>query len=294
MTTTWYYDYYEKGAFTHQQDLCKAVAWTDCNLEGQRVVPTTSWQQLPNGTGKQYQTISLTGEPANPLTIRLLATQEAINKLETTVNTIKEAIEKQSQKEFSKGKIFGMDVKFGAQGSFIETGGAPVLTIKIQGKREPLPFRYDIAHLSLYEFFTNFGSALERLTYEIDRLYSLTIPLIRRYWGTLTNVKHKHLAKLAGKNNSLADLLKSYAGKFEMATRYRNRMVHDGVIRVGADFSLLKSSVMLAEDPNDDESPMNVDAIEFCKDTKSNLIRLLDKSYEIMLQHHKIHGNPPW
>jgi hypothetical protein len=294
MTTTWYYDYYEKGAFPHQQDLCKAVAWTDCNLEGQRVVPTIMWQPLPNGTERQYQTTSLTGETANPLTIRLHATQEAINKLETAVNTIKEAIAKQSQKQFGKGKMFGMGVQFEAQDSLTETGGAPVLIIKIQGKKKPFKFHYDIAHLSLYEFFTNFGSVLERLTYEIDRLYSLTIPPKNRYWGTLTNAKSKYLTKLAAKNNSLADLLKSHAGELKTATQYRNRMVHDGVIRISPDFSLPKCDVMLAEDPDNDESPMNVNATEFCKNTKSNLLKLLDKSYDLMLQHHKTHGNPPW
>lgn len=294
MATPWYYDYYEPGAFSCQQKLCKAVEWTECNLEGQRVVPTTLIQKMPDGTEKKNQTIKLTGEAANPLTIRLLALREALNKLETNVNPIKAAIKQYSEKKFSKGKMFGMGGKLEIQDSSIETGGAPVVVIKIQGKIKPIEWHSDTAHLALYEFFTNFGSVLDRLTYEIDLLYTLGIPRSTRYWKALTDSKRLNLAKLEGKDKDLADLLKDYTKKFEKAILYRNRMVHDGVIRVSLNLPILEFNVMLAQDPGNDESDMNVNAIQFCDKVKSDVLSLLDGSYKHMFQHFQTHGKPPW
>ena len=94
--------------------------------------------------------------------------------------------------------------------------------------------------------------------------------------------------------------MKDYAGKFELATRYRNRLVHDGVIRIEVIIGLVANrgrqgiSVKLAENPADDSSQMNVDAIEFCNKAKADVLKLLDRSYALMLQHHQVYGDPPW
>ena len=62
MATPWYYEYYETGVFPHQQQLCDAVRWTKYNLEGQRLKSPTV----------------LSAIRGNPLTIRLLALDEAL------------------------------------------------------------------------------------------------------------------------------------------------------------------------------------------------------------------------
>ncbi|NQT04955.1 MAG: hypothetical protein HQ577_02990 [Dehalococcoidia bacterium] len=292
--TSWYYDFYEAGAFPHQGQLCKTLEWTCCNLEGRRVIPTTLIEKLPDGTEKRIKTNSLTGETANPLTLRLLAFREALSQLEVNVNPIKEAIKIQSEKKFNKGKIFEVSGTYHAQDSYLKTGGAPIELIEISGKRKPIAFHYDCAYLALYSFFTNLGSVLDRLTYEIDMLYSLKITRSERYWSTLIKDTKPYLGKLKVKDGNLADLLVDYAGKFSSAIRYRNRMVHDGVIRLSLSSPYLKFDLMLAQDPNDDVSPMNVNAIEFCKEVKYNLLKLADKSYKLMLKRLQSHGNPPW
>ena len=50
----------------------------------------------------------------------------------------------------------------------------------------------------------------------------------------------------------------------------------------------------LASDPEDDNSPADVDALEFCKETKSDVLKTVNGSYELMLQNIGAHGNPPW
>lgn len=285
-TTAWYYDFYEKGAFPHQQDLCKAAEWTKCNLEGRQLVSPTH----------------LTGMPANPLTIRLLALREAVNRLQSNVTPINEAIMKQAEKKFSKGKIFEMGgTLITQQSGSIKTGGAPVEVIKISGKRTTIEWRYDITHLALYEFFTNFGSVLDRLAYEIDLLYGLQVKKVD--WPKLvdtTKGKDKYWKDLNNKDTKLAKFIKQYKLKLKTALGYRNRLVHDGIIRITADIGLLANkgkaglSVKLPRDPNNNNSPMDIDAIEFCRQAKANVLKLLGGSYKLMLQHFQTHGKPPW
>ena len=122
-------------------------------------------------------------------------------------------------------------------------------------------------------------------------LYNLEIPQNIRYWSKLTN--ESNLAKLIKKDVELVRLLEKYLEIFKMATRYRNRMVHDGITRVEVDISVFKFSVMLAENPNDNNSSMNVDAIEFCTKLKADILKLLYESYGIMFQHFQTHGKLP-
>ena len=80
-----------------------------------------------------------------------------------------------------------------------------------------------------------------------------------------------------------------------MASKYRNRMVHDGIIKVEVDVSIVSQAIVLsAENPNDDSSPMNRDIINFCMQVKNDILKLLDESYKLILQHLRNNDNPPW
>lgn len=275
-STSWYYASHKKGAFPQQQQLCNAVQWTKCNLEGQELKSPTH----------------LSAIQGNPLTIRLLALDESLKHF-NNVKRIEKKVEKISREQLDNNRFFAMSGTWEAESSSLNTMGAPIEVIEIIGERFELK-HIDI-QLALYEFFTNYGSIIDRLTYEIDMLYNLAIPQQKRYWGTLVNIKNNYLYKLMGKDKDLSDLLAYYAAKFEIASRYRNRLVHDGIIKAEVDIRFLsKAIVLLAQDPNDNNSPMKVDAIKFCENTRIELLNLLEKSYEIMFQHFKSYGNPPW
>jgi len=276
MTTAWYYDYYEKGAFPHQQQLCKAVEWIKgCSLEGQRLISPTH----------------LTAVIANPLTIRLLALRKALDQLRSNIDTTSGRINRLKRRQFDKDGQTLMGITWNAQDSQADTLGAPILEIKI-GENKPFEFQYAMLHLALYEFFTNFGSILDRLAYEINMLYNLRLPKLTIDWGQLT--KETNLTILAGKDNNLSASLSDYIGKIKTAIRYRNRIVHDGVIKVEVDTIGMGLSVNLAQDPDNEDSPMNVDAISFCEETEADILKLLDGSYELILQHIGTQGKPPW
>ncbi|MFC2033987.1 hypothetical protein ACFLTT_01095 [Chloroflexota bacterium] len=251
MATPWYYESHEKGAFPHQQQLCNAVRWTKYNLEGQRL---------------KSQTV-LSAIRGNPLTIRLLALDEALKLFDNAKATDKK-IKEQVREQLSKKKSFLMSGTWKAESSSLNTMGAPIEAIEIGGE-EPLEFRYVDIHLALYEFFSNFGSVIDRLAYEIDKLYELNIP--RRYlgWGKLTS--KSELDKLSRKDEVLANILCEYQKNFCTATRYRNRLIHDGIINFEAVPSLTGVFIGLGENPDDDESAFNVDAIRFCEDKKRSI-----------------------
>jgi len=263
MTTPWYYDYHETGVFPYQQRLCDAVRWTKYNLEGQKL-------KSPN---------HLSAILANPLTIRLLALSEAL-KLFDNAKTIDKKINALSREQLDKNKSFLMSGTWKAESSSLDTKGAPIETIEIAGER--LELRYIDIHLALYNFFTNFGSVIDRLAYEIDKLYELNIPSRYLGWGKLTS-KSK-LGELSRKSEVLANLLGEYHNKFYTATRYRNRLTHDGIIHFEVEYRLLRLIISLREKPDDDESNFNVNAIGFCEDKKKEVLMLLNESYKLMLQ----------
>ena len=276
MTTSWYYDHRKKGAFPYQQQLCDAVRWTKCNLEGQEL-------KSPN---------TLSAIQGNPLTIRLLALDELLKHF-NNAKRIEKRIKQLVREQLDKAEPFLMSGTWQAESSSLNTKGAPIEIIDIGG--EHFELKHIDIQLALYEFFTNFGSIIDRLTFEINKLYSLGIPPKQVYWGTLTNVKGKYYDILKGKNAELATLLAKSTDKFERASKYRNRMVHDGIIKVELDSSIVsKAIVLLAKDPNDNNSPMNRDAIKFCMQVKNDILKLLDGSYELILHHLRNNGNPPW
>ena len=294
-TTNWYYEFYETGTFPTQRELCRALEWTECNLEGQRVVPTVFFKKLPDGTEKKTPTTKLTGERANPLTIRLFGVRNKLGQLERIVNEVKSKIKEQEKAQFSAGRPFGIKGTYITSSSTsVETGGAPVERLEISDVKETIEFRHIEVHSLLYELFISFGSILDRLAYEINLLYNLDIQKVD--WPKLIGSpdKAKNLDLLGGKDERLANFVSRAAPKFEKALSYRNRLVHDGIIRIDTDISLQGLSVILAEDPNNNRSPMNVNAIDFCKRAKVGILELLNESYRLMLEYHKGHGNPPW
>jgi len=263
MTTSWYYESHEKGAFTHQQQLCDAVRWTKYNLEGQKL-------KSPD---------VLSAIQGNPLTIRLLALNESLKHFDNA-KTIDAKIKELARVQFDENKFFTMSGTWLAENSSLDTKGAPIEIIEIAGER--LELRYVDIQLALYGFFTNFGSVIDRLAYETDKFYELGIQRHCLDWGTLTS--KPRLDKLGAKNEVLAKLISEHLNKFYNATRYINRLIHDGIIHFEVECGHIGVVIRLGENPDDDKSSFKVDAIGFCEDKRKEVLALLNASYKLMLQ----------
>lgn len=273
MTTSWYYEYFETGAFSHQQQLCDAVRWTKYNLEGQRLKSPTV----------------LSAIRGNPLTIRLLALDDALKHF-SNVKTIDKKIKERAEEQFRKSKYFSMYGTWKAENSSLNTKGAPIETIDIGGE-ERLELRYIDIQFGLYEFFTNFGSVTDRLAYEIDKLYELNVLRLYLDWGKLTS--KSELVKLSKINEVLANLLYKYQKIFYTSARYRNRLIHDGIINFEVVSRHTGVFIGLGENPDDDEGDFNVDAILFCEDKRKEVLTLLNESYKLMLKDYEDYKEAP-
>lgn len=280
--TAWYYDYYEPGSFPHQQKLCEEVAWT-CGLEGQK---------------RKSETV-LSAPIANPLTLRLRSFSKALDKLKREVREVNNSIKRATNTQLEKVKHFEMGITFHSQDSHLKTEGAPIEEIELYAdKADKLYFYHKNVHSALYDYFTNLGSVLDRLAYELNMFYKLGKWIEENLdWNKLVNPKKQRLlTHLIEKDDNLGMFIKEKSNSFEKVSDYRNRLIHDGVISTKIDLEGFprKFHVCLPHTPRDPNSPQDEDAIDYCKILKANLLILLDGSYKRILEHINTHGKPPW
>lgn len=282
MTTPWYYDYYEKGSFPHQEQLCKAVEWIpECNLEG----------RLLKAPGH------LTVLPTNPLTLQLRALNKALEQLEHEVYYASMKIRENINAQLNANTHVGMGGKLHTQDSKLATGGAAIEEININGIM--VQFHHDNIYYALFDFFTYFCSILDRLALEINLLYKLGDWISGQLdWNKITNPNedNEFFALLQTKDQKLADFIKNQRKKIAGISSYRNRLLHDGIIRTEIETPSIMNNfrVCLPQNPNKQATTYDKDAIEFCEKRKASLLKLLDESYRLMLQHIKTNGKPPW
>jgi len=218
-----------------------------------------------------------------------------MGQLNRAINHTNAEIKRQLDSQYDKNyRLPGMMRSLHLQDSVLKTGGAAIEEVVLDNGKVII-MQYDKVHFALYEFFTNLGSILDRLAYEINLLYELGDWVKERLdWRRLTN--QHYLNKLNGKDQNLTKFIQAQKSNFRKIHKYRNRLVHDSII--SADIETVgfpyRFHVYLPRNPNNTNSPMDVDAIEFCRKAKADVLKLLDGSYELMLQHLQSHGTPPW
>ena len=154
-----------------------------------------------------------------------------------------------------------------------------------------------MVHFSIFDFFVNLMSILDRLAYEINLLYELGDWVEENMdWLKLTNPKNRFLCCLNVKDKKLAGFIKAQKTSFAQVPAYRNRLIHDSIIstRIERVDSPFKFQVFLPQKPTKQKSKADVDLIRFCEKAKVDILNLLDESYRLMLQHYQNYGRPPW
>ena len=266
--TAWYYEFYEKGAFPNQKILCEKVESTGCSLNGRHLIKPTL----------------LTGIAANTLTLRLRTLKKALENLTIEIDAVNFAI---------KNHRTGIGGTLNTESSHLETGGAAIEEIKLDGGGV-YQLHYAKIYLALYEFFTNLGSILDRLAYEINLLYKLGKWENERLdWNKLTDTKQRFTCLLEKKDSNLSRFIENQRAYFKEANNYRNRLIHDSVLSVDIEHGGHPTQfrpVLI----NGKQTQKPVEASEFCKECKTDVLNLLNRSYEIILQNIDSRGNPPW
>jgi hypothetical protein len=290
----YYADYYP-GEFPNQQLLNEAID--------------------PNNQACLLQT-----DEANALTIRLLVCAEAVAHLDELIRQETDAKLKRiantlwpnfGSQQRPTGLVWGTQSQFYTGGSGIAYP-EPYLhdpSGQYQSYQLPTGFNYQNnrisfdrgqeyafplvkAHISVYNFFTNYGSTLDRFSGEVNRLFSLLIRADRIDWDEL----RRHQPQLTGKNTQLSSEIDNYHNRSgARLLRYRNRLIHDGLIRMTAVVTGLDQwEVMVPEDPDSPVSPLTQNALNLCRDGLKSLIEFLNTSYGIILSRLSSVGQPPW
>lgn len=291
-----YYSDYHTGSFPNQRPLNEAID--------------------PTITGCLLQTAE-----ANPLTIRMLVAAEAVNKFDDLVRNesttkiqvaFRDVSHELGSDPYSQGMYWGTASTNYTAGSGIacptpyweDPNGI------FRNRPAPYDFRYDgnklrfadeqthafplvEAHIQVYNFFTNWGSVVDRFADQINRLYGLGIRKNIIDWPKL--VDNQSLAAIDGKNHQLMQAIENYNTNHGIRlSGYRNRLIHDGLIRLFASVERNNSWVVWAPaDPQNDASPLTEDALSLCKAGLNNLVQFLNDCYGIMLTQIRS-GQPPW
>jgi len=133
----------------------------------------------------------------------------------------------------------------------------------------------------LYQYFTNYGSCLDRIRYEIEKLYGCPTSQIR-YWSWLTNPTNQIISWL--NQQGWTDLTRittsAAATTVKVCSKHRNRLVHDGFLETK--IKTTSGEVFLQDDPNNPQTNQWVEVSAYCDEKFKNLIALLDDIYRCM------------
>lgn len=155
-----------------------------------------------------------------------------------------------------------------------------------------------LAHMDLYNYFTNFCSVLDRFSQEVNILLDLNIS--KMDWNKLlpNNTNHRVNTIISNARikhpqlfNDIDNFHLSIADKHII---YRNRLIHDGLVRFKTRVVNDNLVIFLQNNPDDSTDPFSIDAIDLFEIGFEKLLLFLDSSYQIFLQYIDSNGQPPW
>lgn len=257
----------------------------------------------------------------NPLTVLLLVANESLSTLR---NYTEEKTSSLHNHEKTVSRLLGLEnprITRKTTYQYFSTSGsgiaAPQVTLGFQkplgysfqlpsGFREtPQEFETDVpddityypikAHMAIYSFFNNFASALDRLAHELVPLYAINLAPTKIDWNALAKTDKSSKSILSERDSGLAMIYSNYQTYFDKSFRYRNILAHHGYLQIRVDLALLtgKWGVFLPDNPDDKNSPSNVEAIAYTSSELARLVTFLDSVYAHILG--KLSASlPPW
>lgn len=251
-------------------------------------------------------------EHVNPMTIRLLVTNDNLNAIHSFCDNVKAKL------NFAVASVNQLGLP-GAQPMLSRVGtsvsGAmsvtPAFTVPAPAPGTAHPASYTVSglgvqyyhlvnnntdwyhapnisvdsfslHKALYQFFTNFMSSLDRIALEITKLIPGTNA---DYFSELTNAGSDSVAHLnANGFNSLTGITVRVTGapanlseQVMQANKYRNRITHDGIIKIEIDPAT--GVAYLPDDPKAANPNFNIPLVSFCQEKFDKLLDLLNAIY---------------
>lgn len=238
-----FYEKYANGRITVQKAICRSLRQTDFAID--------------------YDDL-------NPMTIRLVS-------FSLSLQSIKDFVDKTR----GQGKRWIFDTNTTAVGT--STSGALFLIYSqhnLFGQKKLKELAAFPVYEALHSFYSNGGSCLDRLSVELDRVYrleakqpdfrKLSQPVHRAYPKKLKNGECPQIVELMETKEALQ------ANTF---MDYRNREIHDGVIRL----EHRSDGHYLPDDPNDiNSATYTSELLSVCQSHFSAIETLVDMAYRMM------------
>lgn len=253
-------------------------------------------------------------EQVNPMTIRLLLAQDALNEIQSFTSEIfriksnvAEDLSQFTLHNSKKWKPTFFTAVSSASGSTESVPGIKVIDYHPNESEQMLSqkgfnYKYEInpdidtnsyvvndkkigfykIHKSMYQFFTNFASALDRIAREIKTLYN--IPNLK-YWSFLNNPNHSSNTVQKFRKKGYSGLTSVTTGALAKdvsdSLKYRHRIAHEGIVELK--FGSTSGKVFLPEDPDSTNKKFTIQVDSYCEEKFDKLIKLLDLIYAEML-----------
>src|SRR5574341_1044653 len=230
-----YYSKYRTGKLTEQADVCVFL---------------------------RHRQFAIDDQYANPMTIRLLLTYEALAAIQEEVKKYAEFIAEAKAVRGNPPPVYDP--------SRLMVSGVPNF-VAPQGSRIP---EYPMIHIytALNSFYSNGGACLDRLGLELNKLYQLgvTKPDFGKLYGP----------KGPKKSSSVLKILQTPdAQTAHVFMQYRNRQMHDGLIRVDFGGGKLHFPVLLADGTS---SNTYQEPDQLCTTQFETIENLIDTAYEVI------------
>jgi hypothetical protein len=150
----------------------------------------------------------------------------------------------------------------------------------------------------LAQFFSNYCASLDRVAWEVDRLFALGSkwPL----WRTLTPWKggrNRVLRRLRDKDPALSAWLSGFhAAELAVAFSYQGTLQQLGYIpaKAAIDSPSRRWRLRIRAAGGGTSTELSTDAMHLCRTLMKDGLTAINATYHILYRHYQEHGLPPW
>lgn len=235
---------------------------------------------------RKHPDFAIDSDKENPMTIRLMATRDAfdgIGKAVRKVNHFAGQMGLQNPPLSSNANLYSWLHKT----TPLSGAGFKMPRFRDPNAGKELKIHLAELHKHLYSFYTNGGSCLDRLGWEINRVYGLGLSERAVDFGTV----RRTIKKQKGQRPNLYRLLNSQICK-DAANfmTYRHHMVHDGIIPLD-----VRDQVYLPDGFDEQHQPTGFsrEPVGLCKQHFAAIEGLVDAAYQMMWEEYQSTGKLP-
>lgn len=248
-----FYEKYYPGKLISQTTLCRAL--------------------------RRHRAYAIDFDQANPMTIRLLFTHAALDGIGEVTRRV-DHFARQVRLN-NPPMTSGINLNLWLSTSPPLSGsGASVL--HDPNAEEKLKVRLIDLHKHLYSFYTNGGSCLDRLGWEVNRVYELGLSDRAVGFGAVKNKVLKNKSQWPHLYQLFSD--PKYKDRIEDFKDYRNRMVHDGIVPLD-----VRDRVYLPDGFDEQHQPtvFSREPVGLCQQHFAAIEGLVDATYQVMWEEYQ-------